>query len=146
MADFEVRGVDDFRRLAAKLKTADKPLRLKLGRELRAAMKPTVEAIRESASRELPKAGGLAKEVAASKIGVAIRKTGNDPSVRVQAKSRHAIGAMNRGRLRHPTFGHDPWVTQAIKPNWWTDPTKKAAPAARAAAQRALDELAKELD
>ncbi len=41
---------------------------------------------------------------------------------------------LNRGRWRHPTFGHDPWVEQTTPPAWFDDAMEAKGPAVRDAA------------
>lgn len=138
-------------RLARALKeTGNKDLRNELARGLRRAVKPMQREFRRGALGILPHRGGLAEWVAddtkfRSKVSV-----GRNPSVRITATlPGHDLDAMDRGRLRHPTFGHRDgphWVTQTIRPHWFTDSGVLAAQDARDELIRAIDTVAAKLE
>ncbi|PWK81733.1 hypothetical protein C8D88_116145 [Lentzea atacamensis] len=52
---------------------------------------------------------------------------------------------MNRGQWRHPTFGRQPWVTQAVTPGWFDRPARRHAPRVRDGAFRVVIETLNEL-
>jgi hypothetical protein len=69
--------------------------------------------------------------VARSKFRVKTRSAGRSPGVRVTA-----VGVDARvdrtGKVRHPVYGNRRvWVTQQVKPGWFTDPMEAGAPAVR---------------
>jgi len=47
------------------------------------------------------------------------------------------LNAINRGRVKAPTFGHRPWHVQTVKPGFFTD--AMTGPVAAAARQAAVD-------
>jgi hypothetical protein len=144
--DVKVGGANQLAALTRRLKAAGAGgLKRDLLRGLREGTKPMVEAARASALENLPKHGGLNQVVASSKIAVRTRTSGGNPGVRVVALSKHNIAAMDRGRLRHPTYGHEPWVTQQIRPGWWTDALMSEAPTVRRALLAVLHETAEKV-
>lgn len=143
MSEFEVQSAD-YKRAAKALKGADRTIRLEFTRALRGIAKPYATTVLAAGAARLPKRGGLAARVAASRIGVqssTLRATASFKSDRG-----YDLRAMNRGRLRHPTYGHEPWVTQDIEPGIFTQPFEAGAPAVRrqmlAAAADALNKIA----
>lgn len=134
--------------LAKNLKEAggSRGLKLELNRALRRASLPLTRAARAGARDTLPRKGGLAAEVAGGRFSVQIRTTGKQVGLRFVAKSQHDIAAMDRGRLRHPVFGHrDRWVTQRIRPHWFDVPVERAAEHVRPLLLEAMDKVAKQI-
>ncbi len=134
-------GAEQFFALSRRLKVAgDKDLRRELYRGLNRAMKPLITEVRASALETLPKTGGLAAEIAGSKmrtqrrtgaksVGVKLIVTG--PTLGSMGRGRD-IGAINRGRLRHPLFGdRHHWYLQTVTPGWFSKPTDSSGPAVR---------------
>lgn len=93
------------------------------------ATKPLVKAAKESALTELPRGGGLNEWVAGGRFSTSLRMSGRNPGVSIRAARKgHDYRAIDRGRLRHPVFGNrQVWVTQLIKPGFFTERMKKEA-------------------
>lgn len=134
--------VDKFRALRVRLKTAEKEVRLKFLASVRATMAPLKDDIRQSALDLLPKRGGLAARVADSKFGT---RTG-PASVTFQTINPYEIKAIDRGKLRHKTFGHTPWVNQPVSDGFWSKPTDKRLPEIVAAVDEAMDDVVKQIE
>jgi hypothetical protein len=119
--DVEVIGAEQLVRLAAAVKLyGDKELRKDMLRGLRNAAKPMATSIKEEAAAVLPKGGGLNEWVAKSPISPRTRTTGKSAGVRITGrKTGHDLEAINRGRVRHPTYGHSPWVSETVSSGWW---------------------------
>jgi hypothetical protein len=99
----EVTGSAHLRRVYAQLREAgDRGLRLELNKAIRLAAKPAQEAVRASARTTLPRRGGLAALVAASKLTTAIKTGSQSAGVTVKAAGRHDIrsGVALVGRSR----------------------------------------------
>jgi hypothetical protein len=111
----------------------DKELQKKVQVEINKALRVTEAQIRAAALTELPRRGGLAKWVAEAPITVRTAKN----SAKVGKNSAHSFGAwiiqglvghnfaaIDRGRLRHPTFGrrtgNTDWQTQEITKGYFT--------------------------
>jgi hypothetical protein len=141
--DIRVTGADKLREVAKRMKAAgDKEMRKEFLRALRVAGKPLTEAAKAGALRDLPHGGGLATEVAASGFSIRTRSAGNSPGIRVVAKGKkvRALSSLDRGRLRHPVWGNaNVWVTQAVKPGWFTDAMAARAEQVQAEMLAAMD-------
>lgn len=149
-AQIDTKGLDKLERVARAVQASgDKALRRQVGIRLRRTAKPMQEAFKAGALGFLPYRGGLAEDVAAGMRFRTKVSLGATPSMRITASlPGHDLRAMNRGRLRHPTFGHRSgpyWVTQQIRPNWWTDSGLVALPDVRRELLGALDDLIKQL-
>lgn len=125
-----VEGIEGMAALARDLKAAgEKGLTKELRSGLQRSIRPLKEAAREGALEALPKSGGLAAEVAASGFSGRVSLLGRNPSVKIEGKGkenaqgqRHDLKAMDRGRIRHPRFGHrhSRWYTQLVRPGWFS--------------------------
>lgn len=156
----------NFAEVAARLKAADEALIPLARRNIRAAVVPLPPKIQDSARQTLPKSGGLADLVASSKFttttsfipktaGVQLRmKAVNQATVdkRARAKSAgkryptspsHDLVAIDQGRLRHPTYGRDPWVTQPVPRGFFSRPVVESMPEIQAAVMAAALEAAR---
>lgn len=117
-----VGGQRQFEELGARLlaEGAGK-LRLEFLAELRKEVKPLLAATRQAAAEQLPKSGGLAARVAKSPMFGRNRLTGRAAGVRLFTSEHDTMGT-DRGTVRHPVFGHDPWVVQPLaKSGWWSE-------------------------
>lgn len=147
MADFAIEGAGQLADLGKALKAAgDKDLRRETLRTLRERAKPMGERAKRYAVVALPHRGGLGNYVARTRVTVRTRLSGRDVGVRIAGVRRKDGGtvdldAMDRGQLRHKTFGHKPWVEQSIHPGWWSIPMAAEAPATQVALSDAVQEL-----
>jgi hypothetical protein len=144
---FGYHGAEKLARLAAAIKDAgDKDLRRELFRAMQRSTKPLKLAAREGAIQILPYRGGLAERVATSKFSTQVRTRGKGAGVRVKGASDMDIGSMNRGRLRHLTYGHRPWRNQKVRAGWFDDSLTVEADKVRGEIVRAVDELGRKLE
>lgn len=130
-------GVDEMRQLGRDLKAAgDKELKKELMRAGRETGKSAQGEVRKHALTDLPHRKGLNVWVASrARVTASTRLTGKNVGLRLRIKHRGVNGltdlpAINDGRLRHPTFGDEPWVLQGIVPGF---------------ANRAIDEVGDDL-
>jgi hypothetical protein len=140
-----IRGLERFARLSKDLRQAGaKELRRELYRGLQRAAKPLIADAKVSA-RSLPHRGGLADRAARARFRVKAR-AGRTPSISIvaaDAKGRSVdLDALDRGTVRHPTFGHRPWVAQQVRPEWFTRPMVNGSPQVRDEMLRAVDDVA----
>ena len=127
MSELRVTDAESFGRFARDLRTAGrKDLRREMFKGIQRAAKPLKAAAPQAALDELPARGGLAARVAASKWSVRTR-AGRDPGIRVTGSSDLDLRSLNRGRLRHLTFGHRPWENQAVPVGWFDRKMTEAA-------------------
>jgi hypothetical protein len=143
--EVEIRGAAQLRELAKRLRGAAKDLRSELYRGINRAAKPLKNDVKKSARDRLPHRGGLAKRVSLTKIATKRRMSGNSAGVRLVGTSGYDIGSINRGRVRHLTYGHKPWVNQIVTPGFWTDPLIEGGPKVRDEIQDVMDTVAKKL-
>lgn len=143
--DLEIRGAEQLVALAKRLRNAPKELRSALYGGINRAAKPLKVDIKKSATKVLPGRGGLNRRVAASKIETKRRMSGAAAGVRLVGTSGYDIGSIDRGRVRHKTFGHEPWVNQTVTPGFWTDPIVAGAPKVKDEIQDVMDDIAKQL-
>lgn len=120
-----VVGWESLAAVARDLKQAgseSRGLKNELQRALRKAGTPLKEGAKEAAVEKLPHSGGLGEYVAtASRFAVRTRLSRN-PSVRIVGTNKSVdLSSLNRGRVRHLTFGHRPWRDFPIEPGWFDD-------------------------
>lgn len=147
--DIRLVGAEDLERLGKQLKElGDKELRRELFRGFARATKPLKEAASDRAVRELPKRGGLNRWVAASKLATRTRVSGKNVGVRiVGTKKGSDVEAIDRGRLRHPVFGNRKvWVTQEVKPGWFTVAIQAGAPGVQRELVEVMDDVARKVE
>jgi hypothetical protein len=158
--DVELRHGRDLARVVRELRGMDKPEVLKRFRkELRAAAKPLVPAVRASI-RQIPSkrpysAAGLRGQLSrATKLEV--KTTGRQASVVIRVDGRkmpsgaRAVQSYMEGerpyhRWRHPVFGNDDnWVQQRPNPYFYRVMSVAGA-AARRAVNKVMDDISKEI-
>ena len=139
-----IKGADDLAKLGAALKkVGDKELKRELLAAIRAAGKPIKAAVQESARANLPSSGGFADLVAASRMSMKTRLGGQKVGVRFEARNRHNIKALDRGRLRHPLFGNkEHWFTQQVEAGWFSTPIQEMSQEIRVEVSDALARVA----
>lgn len=151
MSDFRVQGADELNRLARKLRQAgDKTLRKELYAGLQRATKPIRADVTRTLAARLPQHGGLARKMAKARVTTKIRTANRNTRLTIQVSSPRGedfdVQAIDRGAIRHPTYGHRPWVVQRIAPGAVSEPLQRGAPAARREAAAALERVAKSLE
>jgi len=139
MAGFQAGfgGVEELRQLGKDLKAAgNRELRKELLKAGRDAGKTAQGKVRQHAFSDLPHKKGLNVWVASrARVSAQTKLTGRSVGLALKIQHRGVKGltdlpAINSGRLRHPTFGDDPWVLQLIAPGF---------------ANRAIDDVGEEL-
>lgn len=116
--------------LAARLKMAGLTvIRSEMVAALKAAAKPLIPDMRDSARAKLPRAGGLNEIVANQPITTSVRTSADQAGVSIRAQ----FSGTDRGHWRHPVFGNDVWVTQSnpTARNWYEKGAEKGTPEAR---------------
>jgi hypothetical protein len=111
------------------------------------AARPVIESIREGTSR-LPQRGGLAQRVRDVNITARVVGSAADATIRITARERRSadLGMLDEGRVRHPTFGGSPWVTQPVMPGWFSGPAQDSEPVFAQAVEEAVDTVIREID
>lgn len=144
--DFDVRGADEFARLSKALKSAGRTeLRKQLNKKLRDATKPLIAETRQAAG-DLPSRGGFAALVAKEPQRVQVRTGDKTAGVRiVVGKKSGGARAADQGSIRHPVFGRPVFVTQSVKPGWFTETLRDSAPTVRPFLEQALEDVARQV-
>lgn len=147
MPDFTITGAKELEKLGRQLKEAGHGgLRRGLLAAIRKSNKPTIAKIRLSALERLPKRGGLAAEVAASKIGTRTRLTGGSVGVQIKGTGLRNLRTLNAGKLRKPVFGNrEVWVEQDVPEGFYDDPINADKPRIQRSIQQAMHDTAKQI-
>jgi hypothetical protein len=121
--DLRVAGAERLAVLGRELRAAGASgLRRELYRSVRRTVRDSEvrPQVARSAQATLPQRGGLAARVAAAKVTARIRAGGQNVGVDLVASDRRAdLHGINAGRVRHPVYGHGPWVSQAVRPGYF---------------------------
>jgi hypothetical protein len=139
-------GAEQLRLLSARLRAAGtegQGLRRALYRAIDAAARPLAEEIGSTAHLD-PYLPNRYAAVLASDLTVTVSKRGTvNPAVTIRARGRvrrRQVVALEGGRMRHPVFADAKesrrdwrWVNQTagLKPGFFTDPCRQAAPRIR---------------
>lgn len=147
MFDLKVSGAQDFARVSRACKDAgDKSLNREVFRALGSAGKEMTPLVLKAMPSYLP--DRYAADVAGSlKVRVRSRRSARNPSVFLvgQAKSnkgQRRLGGLEKGSLRHRTWGRNPWHEQKIRSGFWSEPLTKGAVAVRKELVHALERIA----
>lgn len=116
-------------------------------REIRAEGKPLVVAIKASSVNTLPARGGLGTWVSKAGYRISIRRSGRSAGVSIVGSRRSKGGrsdlkAINRGRVRHPSWGRrgrGQWHNQSVRPGFFDRPVTEHQNKFREAIIRAVE-------
>lgn len=146
--------MNNLHRLARALRDFDD--RSAVVKHLRDEMRKPVPEVRRAIKRRavdtLPHRGGLGVWVSQTKITASVVLRGRTAGVKLRGGRRSKGGvtdtrAIDRGRLRHPSWGRrtrGQWFTQSVPPGFFTKPAAEATgwpDAINAAALKALEEI-----
>jgi hypothetical protein len=147
--DIVIVGANQLDALSKRLKAAGsegKQLRKELLKAIRDAAKPAVGDVKRSVDQRIPSSGGLARKVRVG-IGVRTRASGPKTGVRIVARNKINVEALNAGRLRHPVFGNtNVWVQQRVEPGWFTKPIEARQDEIRGSVVDAIDRIARKVE
>lgn len=133
----QLKGFDDRREV---LKAMRKGLREPVG--------PIRKAIKARARADLPARGGLNRWVASTRVTAAIKIGARRIEMKLKggrnsAGGRSDIAAIDRGRVRAPSWGRKgagQWHTQNVRAGFFTDPAAAAKPQILDAVDDAVDQ------
>jgi len=135
-----VKAGPEWRRFAQALDRAPASLRTQARVRMAAAARVGVEAAHHRAASILPRHGGLADLVAQTPIVVDLDDIGGVVRVRIFVKGRDP--GIDRGKFRHPVYGHrDRWAAETVQPGWFSDPMRELAPEMRSQLTAALHDV-----
>jgi hypothetical protein len=144
VAEFEIRGGDEFTALAARIRKAEGELPHELTDALERAAPPLERAATRSAAANLPKRGGLAAIVASAGMSHQRRAGG----IRITARGITQLKLTDEGAVRHPVYGKPgTWVGQLIPKakDWFEKPIRDGIPKVRDELKRAVDKLIRDI-
>jgi hypothetical protein len=152
MADLEIRGQEEFVRVAKALNaqgSAGRGLKRELRKQIQAAADPMTDEVLNHVAFYLPNryAAVLARDL---KVRQSWSTRGNVAALRLTGtakgrnKRRH-VGAINAGTLRHRVYGRDVWVNQSVQPGFWDKPLADAREKPARAVRRAIQETARKI-
>jgi hypothetical protein len=137
----EVKGADQLARLAKALKEQGGAIRKDFNKALTKAVQPLSRTVKQSAASTLPRRGGLAGDVARSRVSRRVSDNRHGAGLRVFVKGPYDLEALDRGIVHHPG-GPD----QRIPRGWWTKPTEATGPDVRRAVEAAMEDAKKKID
>lgn len=125
-----VTGAEDFDRLAAAMRAADKATKRRISARLRKIAKPLAEDVRREGADPMPQRGGLAARLAAASLSVrsSYASRGARVEIALRTRERYALARINEGELRHPVFGGKAWVEQSVPAGSWTEAILEGGP------------------
>lgn len=147
MADFSVKGAEDFLKLSKALKAAGRTeMRKELNKRIKKAAKPLIPKARAQARATLPQAGGLADAVARAPMRIQVQTGARTAGVRVVVgKDRSGARGANQGVIRHKTFGHEPWREQKVPRDWFDGPMRESTSEIRPEVEKAIKSVLEDI-
>lgn len=144
----EAQGGEQLAALAKRFKGAPKELRSGFTKAITKAVVPLKKAAKKSAADRLPGRGGLGKRVAKTTLRHKRKATGATAGLRIEAQPNAVKDPLrlDRGRAKHPTYGHKPWVLQDVRKNWFTDPMEQGAPEVQRELLSVMDDVARNIE
>lgn len=136
-------NVEQFRVFAGQLKQADRKVRGAVRKGIRDAVRPVVDGVVAEGAEDMP--GGLAAHVVAKGSRPQTRQSANAVTVVFGKKSGPQIGALDEGSVRHPTYGHKPWVSQAVPAGTFSKALEDRLPDVRDAVAKHVEQAMREL-
>lgn len=147
-----IEGGAQLRALSRSLRAAGedgKQLRRDTLRAIRETAKgPLTDELKKASTSRLPSRHGLAA-LAAKNLKVAARTklTGSSAGVTVLVEVKDMdVTKLNAGKLRHPTYGHRPWVNQKIPAGIFDDAMKAVGGDVAKSIQAVVDDTARKID
>ena len=143
-----VNGEKQLAELGARLQgAAAVGIRRSTQAQIRAAVKPLIPIIQDSARASLPKAGGMNNFVAKRRPRTSVRLGPRVQSVRITYRGKGAPS--DKGPWRHPVFGNRKvWVSQEYGPaeGWWERAEAEGTPLAKVLMSGVLRDVAAEVN
>jgi len=145
-----VDGTDELALLGKRLRQAkDKTLTAELRKGLTKGMAPLSSLIKAASPNYMP--AGYEQTFAASlQFRTSVRTTGRSAAVDLRAwadgrTKRRRVRQLNKGTLRHKSWGKPPWHRQFIRVGFFSDPAAVAADDIRTEAQQAIHRVGQKI-
>jgi len=145
-----VDGHEELARLGQRLRQAgDKTLMRELRTGMAKGMAPLTALIRAAAPSYMP-AGYESTFAASLRSRTSVRTTGRSAAVDLRLwadgrTKRRRVRQMNKGSLRHKTYGKPPWRRQYIVAGFFSDPVDVQRDVVRDQAQQALHRVGQKI-
>lgn len=147
MLDLSVSGGAQYAALGRRLRVvAAGGLQKEMTRAVNKATRPLGRTVRDQVGQFMP--SGYTPTLAAA---LRIRTQQHPFGVTLKAvaagkKKKRDIRALEKGLLRHPTFGdRDRWVDQRVRPGFWTVPLRAGGPAVQRQLVQTMQDVAAKL-
>lgn len=129
MMSLSIKGAEGIARVARDVRRlgSDRTIVNEMAKEIRGAVPPIRQAIKDHELDILPHRGGLAKWVARARIRAAIRRGAKSAGVRIvqgrnSARARSDLKKLDDGSIRHPLFGNrSSWHVQTVPAGAFTE-------------------------
>jgi hypothetical protein len=149
-----VSGVTGIERLRKDVAILRDGLGREVGKELQGSIDQPIKRFRDAVdsaiARDFPRRyaavfGGAFRIRASSTSGSAALRVKLRGTARGKSHIRDSA-ALNRGVLRHKTWGRPPWHSQSVRPGFWDDPAKQLAVDVRTEVEKAVERAAKAIE
>lgn len=150
---WRLTGASEFGELARSARLAGGKLLPDMRKSLAKLGKPAKKAVQRSAEKTLPRSGGYALTMSRSlRIRTTVDTGYTTAGITITTYAagraqRRMIGAINRGVLRHPVYGHRrrAWVDQKVKAGFWDRAMEQVEDQAHEGIRAVLDDTIKTL-
>jgi hypothetical protein len=146
-------GPEEMKRLAARMRTADRVLLKNLRRQMRDLADPLVGAAREAIEASPSKHDGTLRGEVAKTVSASVSVTGSRVTLAVVSRgSRMPAGKgdlaayLNGRGWRHPVYGRRSVFQASRATGWFSETIAGRAPDLRRAVEAAMDETARQLE
>lgn len=143
-------GLDEFKKLQAKLASADKKLVRRVRKRLRDVAGPIGRIVLEKGAQGMPARGGL-RAILQSRSKSAMSAVNSGVALRLSNKDAQ-ITMLNKGFVRHPVFPRGDrtrnqwhWVNQSVPDKAYTKAFESMAPKVRQALIQEIRTILKEM-
>jgi len=156
VTDIRVEGGEKFARLAQHIRILEsKEFKKDLYSGINRAIKPVRADVKAHIPDYMP--SGYAPTLVKAFRLSSTKRAGRDPGIRLTGsakgkKEKRRVGPLDRGTLRHPTFGRKEtksgkslWRDQTVKHGFFTTQIEKNAPTVRKNLVKVLDDVAAEI-
>lgn len=112
---------------------ADKGFLKEVRADMRRAAKPLGDKVIREGAAEMPKRGGLSRELAKAKMSQSNTTSGRNPGVSMlfRTKPSHDLKSIDGGTVRHPNWGRrgkGQWSETKVTPGAYSRPFEAGAP------------------
>jgi len=135
------KSVADLKQLGEAYRAGDKDIRKAIRDGLTKAGKPLADKVVREGAAKMPRRGGFAARIAASRGRVAGSYTsrGATVSIAIANREKDALKALDEGQLRHPVWKTGVWAAQSVPAHAFTNAFNAGADDVRDDMNEAVD-------